>query len=248
MLNIKNTKCLVKSDTNTGKVRKQNEDRAFVSKEEKFFAVIDGMGGLACGLETAEYIANNIQKYIPNFDEISSDEDACKMLKNSICKLSDDVFNLGNKKSAVYYGATIVSMLMSRDCVTIASLGDCRCYHITDNTIQCVTEDHSVVGMLVQSGKITEQEALVHPSRNRVTQYVGMSNPLPCVKSVKFKKGDTFVLCSDGLWSMVDKQTILEMVKNSNDNDDIAKDLVKCANQNGGKDNITVIVVSILDM
>ena len=146
-------------------------------------------------------------------------------------------------------GTTITVALVEDDHVTIGHVGDSRAYRYRDGTIEQITEDHSLVNELMKSGKLSPEEAETHPQRSVITRALG-TDPDVDVDSftVETQVGDVFLLCSDGLTTMVDDASILDVLdKYHDDLDRATKALVSAANRRGGEDNITVIAFSISD-
>ncbi len=143
-------------------------------------------------------------------------------------------------------GTTLIVVLVYRGRIHIGHIGDSRVYRIRQNVMRQITKDHSYVQELVKQGAITEDEAKNHPQKNALLKVLG------CEKSIKpdiitkgFVKGDTILVCSDGLTNMVDDQYIFEIImKNMHDINTACKKLIEKANQNGGKDNVSAIIIS----
>ena len=142
-------------------------------------------------------------------------------------------------------GTTLEICLIYNNRAYIAHIGDSRIYRIRKETIRQLTQDHSYVQTLVKEGTITKEEAKHHPKKNMLTKAIGCNAFVePDVMVRGFQKGDTLVICSDGLTNMVSQEDIFKLVTN---NFEIApKELVNLANQNGGLDNITVITIKNL--
>jgi PPM family protein phosphatase len=146
-------------------------------------------------------------------------------------------------------GTTMTVALVEDGRVAIGHVGDSRAYLVRDRKLEQLTEDHSLVAELVRSGKLSPEEADSHPQRSVITRVLGTDPDVDVdTFSVDTKAGDLFLLCSDGLTSMVDDETILRLVeRNRSDLNAAAKALVRAANKGGGEDNITVIFFEIAD-
>jgi serine/threonine protein phosphatase PrpC len=146
-------------------------------------------------------------------------------------------------------GTTITVALFENGIVSIGHVGDSRAYLIRDRKVDQLTEDHSLVAELVRTGRLSPEEAETHPQRSVITRAIGTDPDVDVdVFSVEARPGDLFLICSDGLTSMVDDATILDTVEVRRDDlDGVAKELVAEANRNGGEDNITVVFFEVVD-
>src|SRR5207302_11242884 len=144
-------------------------------------------------------------------------------------------------------GTTITVALVEEGTVTIGHVGDSRAYMIRDRSVEQLTEDHSLVAELVRSGKLSPEEAETHPQRSVITRALGTDPDVDVdTFSVAARPGDIFMLCSDGLTSMVADDRILELVeKHRKDVKKAAKALIDAANKSGGEDNITIVLFEI---
>ena len=230
------------SVTDTGRRRRHNED-AYVC-EPPLFAVADGMGGAQAG-ELASGLAAAALR--DDTGELAGGEERV-----------DDLIQEANRRvyqrqsedaSASGMGTTMTVALVENGRVAIGHVGDSRAYLVRDRKLEQLTEDHSLVAELVRSGKLSPEEADSHPQRSVITRVLGTDPDVDVdTFSVDTMAGDLFLLCSDGLTSMVDDETILRLVeRNRDDLNAAAKALVRAANKGGGEDNITVIFFEIAD-
>jgi serine/threonine protein phosphatase PrpC len=226
--------------TDTGRRRRHNED-AFVS-EPPLFAVADGMGGAQAG-ELASSLAaaalTELKEY-PGGGEERVDELIQQANRRVYERQSQD-------ESASGMGTTMTVALVGDGQVAIGHVGDSRAYRIRDGGLEQLTEDHSLVAELVRSGKLSPEEAEAHPQRSVITRALGTDPDVDVdTFSIETRPGDLFLICSDGLTSMVDDETILsEVARNRDDLQGAAKSLVRAANKGGGEDNITVVFFEI---
>ena len=224
--------------SDAGRRRRRNED-SFVL-EPPLFAVADGMGGAQAG-EIASRIAASVLR-----DSGSQEgDDAVVAL---IQEANRRVFEAAAKDEARSgMGTTMTAALVQDGAVRIGHVGDSRAYRIRQGRLEQLTEDHSLVAELVRSGRLSQAEADVHPQRSVITRVLGTDPDVDVdAFSVETQPGDVFMLCSDGLTSMVDDQTILGIVeRNRSDLGSAAQSLVDAANKGGGEDNITVVVFEI---
>jgi PPM family protein phosphatase len=227
------------SATDTGRRRRHNED-AYVC-EPPLFAVADGMGGAQAG----ELASNLAAAALHNEGTRGGGEERVDEL---IQEANRRVYERQTQdSSAAGMGTTMTVALVEDGNVAIGHVGDSRAYLIRDRRLEQLTEDHSLVAELVRSGKLSPEEADVHPQRSVITRVLG-TDPNVDVDtfSVATRPGDLFLLCSDGLTSMVDDEAILrEVERNRTDLRAAAKGLVRAANKGGGEDNITVVFFEI---
>ena len=222
--------------TDPGRRRRHNED-AYVC-EPPLFAVADGIGGAQAG-ELASRLAATALR------ETGADgADPRRHVDALIQEANRRVYERQTSDaSASGMGTTITVALVQDDLVWIGHVGDSRAYLIRNGELEQLTEDHSLVAELVRTGKLSPEEAETHPQRSVVTRALG-TDPNVDVDTfeVEARAGDLFMLCSDGLTTMVDDGTILsEIDSNRGDLQSTAKALVRAANRGGGEDNITVV-------
>jgi PPM family protein phosphatase len=232
----------VASITDTGRRRRHNED-AYVS-EPPLFAVADGMGGAQAG-ELASSLAAAALR-----DDTLDREGGEQRVDELIQEANRRVYQRQSQDAAASgMGTTMTVALVEDGRVAIGHVGDSRAYLIRDQRLEQLTEDHSLVAELVRSGKLSPEEAEGHPQRSVITRALGTDPDVDVdTFSVETKPGDLFLLCSDGLTSMVDDEKILrEIERNRPDLAAAAKSLVRAANKGGGEDNITVIFFEIAD-
>jgi PPM family protein phosphatase len=225
--------------SDTGRKRRHNEDTYVL--EPPVFAVVDGMGGANAG-EVASALAAEALREEPRG---GGGEDAVESL---IQKANQRVYQRSSEDSATSgMGTTLTVALLEDDRVRFGHVGDSRAYLIRGGELLQLTEDHSLVGELVRSGKLAPEDAETHPQRSVITRALG-TDPEVDVDTFtqEARPGDIFILCSDGLYSMVGDGTILDIVeRNRGDLDAAARALVAAANRAGGDDNITVVAFEI---
>jgi len=231
--------------THVGQKRMANEDYfgSFETPNGYAFLVCDGMGGHVGGAKASQLAVTTIRDYLLS-EPIS---DAGIVLRDAILAANNAILNY----TALYpdlkgMGSTCVALLVRDSDVYYAHVGDSRIYFMTDDKMLRITKDHSFVQTLVDLGEISEEEAESHPRKNEITNALGLPNMKPPTVSpfpIKVAKGDTFLLCSDGLTGMVSDDVVARTLKNITDIQGTANKLVELANQNGGVDNITVQIV-----
>ncbi len=239
--------------TDCGKRREKNEDSFVFTPELGFFAVSDGMGGLTDGGEAASIIANVLPEMLKaTHTAVISGESSPKYAEKCICEcvkqLSDNISRKGNPNgNAKLFGATLTGLWLVDDAAVLVNLGDSRAYLMPmEGKLRQITTDHSLIALLLKEGEITPEEAETHPAKGQITRFVGMPPPaLPETFIKKVKAGDRILLCTDGLTGMLPDEKIAEILDLGGEPNGICKMLIDAANDNGGKDNITVIVVEI---
>jgi PPM family protein phosphatase len=226
--------------TDTGRKRRRNEDDYVV--EPPLFAVADGMGGAQAGELASSLAAGAVRD--DQHERGSGERHVVELIQEA----NRRVYQRSAEDAAVSgMGTTMTVALVENGNVTFGHVGDSRAYLIRDGRLEQLTEDHSLVAELVRSGQLSPEEAETHPQRSVITRALG-SDPDVDVDafSIPAREGDLFMICSDGLTSMVDDDLILRTVeKNRGDLRRAAKALISAANKRGGEDNITVIFFEI---
>ena len=237
--------------SSVGKVRKSNEDFFGICDETpSFYMVADGMGGHKAGAiaskEAVGYVSEHLKKYLEPEVTIPEIEG---ILYQSIIRANKRVFEKSLKEEACSgMGTTLtVAVPVQREKkMAIAHIGDSRAYMIDKDRIYQVTSDHSLVQELVKKGDITEQEAKEHPQRNVITRALGTENEVrPDVFSVDFTFASAhyLLLCSDGLSNALEIEEIQKIIQETENIETACKELIDKANERGGQDNITVLIV-----
>jgi len=246
--------------TDVGKKRDHNEDYIVLpeSSEISRFSIIkrfmkgnlfilcDGVGGANSGEVASKMTSTNISRMF--YDSIINSENPIKKLLKIITIVNKEVYDLAShSKELSGMGTTLVLTLIHRQIAYIISIGDSRAYLLRDHKFSQITSDHSEVWELYSQGIINKEEMRNHPRSNIITMAVGMDEDLPEGKincnHLLVKKGDTFLLCSDGLTDMVKESDIERILDKDNDVDEAVNNLISLANDNGGKDNISVIII-----
>jgi serine/threonine protein phosphatase PrpC len=224
--------------THPGRRRRRNEDAHVV--QPPLFAVADGMGGAQAG-----EIASRIAAAALRDSDAETGEDAVVAL---IQEANRRVYEAAASDDArAGMGTTMTAALVEGHAVRIGHVGDSRAYRVRDGVLEQLTEDHSLVAELVRSGKLSPEEADVHPQRSVITRVLG-TDPEVDVDTfdVESRPGDLFMICSDGLTSMVDDDAILAVLQQRGRTlEQRARGLVDAANRGGGEDNITVILFEL---
>ncbi len=228
--------------TDTGRKRRRNEDSYVIAPP--LFAVADGMGGAQAGEIASRLAAAALEDTDPG--SLSGEDRVMSLIQEA----NRRVYERSNEDpNASGMGTTITVALVEDEGVTIGHVGDSRAYRYREGSIEQITEDHSLVNELMKSGKLSPEEAETHPQRSVITRALGTDPDVDVDSfSVETQTGDVFLLCSDGLTTMVDDVDILGVLeKHHDDLDRATKSLVSAANRGGGEDNITVIAFAISD-
>ncbi len=234
--------------TDKGKVRSINQDAFYINtlSDGAVLAVVcDGMGGASAGDIASKTAVEIISQYVLNaYNSSMTSDDITRLIDNAISSANLEVFTLSQKDEQLKgMGTTAVVAVVREAQAIICNVGDSRAYIVNDNLVQ-LTRDHSVVQSLVESGKLSPEEARVHPEKNVITRALGVEeNVLSDSYCVDLGEKDKILLCTDGLSNYATQDSILRIV-NDNASDKITDLLVKEANQNGGRDNITAAVIS----
>ncbi|MCW8929757.1 MAG: Stp1/IreP family PP2C-type Ser/Thr phosphatase [Gammaproteobacteria bacterium] len=244
---------LYAGQTDPGRIRSKNEDNLGIFPEQGLFFVADGVGGMPAGEIASMLVVEVLPALIEQRLELSSETEFKSFTQNEIIlRLKQAVIDLSNRiatdsqKHPEYAGmaSTLVLVLFTEKNLYFAHLGDSRAYLLQDESLKQMTNDHTLVRHLLQVKAITQEEAVHHPGKNQLVQYIGMSMaPGPDVICIPRKSGEKVLLCSDGLTDMLSKQEITQFLMKNSTPETICKALIKAANLAGGKDNITVVVV-----
>ena len=239
-------KCFAKTDL--GKARELNEDSYYIPTEEnelRIYMLADGMGGYNGGEIASKLAIDSARKYLTNnFNTIPHDRINIEELVRSSMEYANMVVFEKSKEVPELegMGTTLELVLGYGNKIYIGHVGDSRIYRVRKNIIRKLTTDHSYVEKLVKEGTITREEAENHPKKNMLMKALGCTPYVePDLRARNFEKGDIFILCSDGLTNMVEEKQIYEIIKEDIQN--AAERLVDEANQAGGYDNITVIII-----
>ena len=234
-----------------GKRRQANQDQVIACPELGFFAVSDGMGGLAFGAETSDMIARVLPGFVAEAaKEIKgkNSNSALKGILRAVKTISDQIYEACNTSGYFSYGATLCCVWLIGNQAVFVNLGDSRGYHLPKfkRTLRQVTDDHNIAGIKYRNGLITKQEAQNDPSSSGLTRFVGMEVPaLPDSFIVDIAAGDRLLLCSDGLYGLVDESGLRLLMRSSRSPERVVNNLIAAANENGGRDNISAVYIKI---
>lgn len=234
--------------TDKGLVREDNQDFFAVEKlkENVAFAVVcDGMGGANAGNVASKSAVNTICAYIKkSYRESLSGMALENMLRGALQSANSEVFQI-SKKNKEYsgMGTTVVLAFIDNQTGYILHVGDSRAYLLEDDKLMQLTVDHSMVQSLVDSGEITADQAKVHPKKNIITRALGINNEVAADLDVfDLNNNSALLLCTDGLTNFVNEDLIKTELADTNDT--VVQRLIQRANDNGGADNITAVVIT----
>jgi protein phosphatase len=232
------------SITDIGVEREMNQDYLFTSDTAvgnlpNLYIVADGMGGHKAGEYASRYTTERVVAYALR----SKDSEPVTILKEAIQRANELLLIESKEDEAKNgMGTTIVCATIIGSKMFVANVGDSRLYVVSDR-IRQITRDHSLVEEMVRMGEMDRREARQHPDKNIITRAVGVTETV----EVDFFEVDQILLCTDGLTNMVDDTTIYRIMTETQDIETQVKNLVRTANDNGGRDNITAVVIRPLN-
>ena len=234
------------SATDVGQKRKMNQDYVFVSETPvgnlpNLFVVADGMGGHNAG----DYASSHAVKILVNEIREDTDYNPVKVIRHAIETANTEIINKAQSEEGLYgMGTTMVVATIVGNYAYVANVGDSRLY-VVQKQIHQITRDHSLVQEMVRMGEISEEEARFHPDKNIITRALGAERTVDVdFFDLQLEPGETILMCSDGLSNMVNDKKMEEIILNPEA--DLASKgrlLIREANQNGGKDNIAIVLI-----
>jgi len=241
---------IVSALSDTGEMRDNNEDSMYASLDENLplYIIADGMGGHNAG-DIASKMAIDIikEEFFTNKENLSSPRKIKKCINFALERANEIIYRRSvNELDCEGMGTTVVLGYYFNDKIYIGYVGDSRAYILAVDHIKQITEDHTLVNELIKKGSITESQALHHPQRNVITRALGTAEDIDIdINVVDFNREDILLLCSDGLYNMLDEGIILETLNKTVDLESAVRSLIQMANENGGNDNITIIAIKL---
>jgi protein phosphatase len=229
--------------TDTGQVRAVNQDNYYVDPEGRFFIVADGMGGHAGGQEASKIATDTVRQHLEqHWDEETGAEG---LLKEAIAQANDAILaDQTEHPERSEMGTTVVVVVYRQDQFWYAHVGDSRLYRLDGDKLKQLTTDHTWVARAMDLGHLNEEQARTHPLRHVLLQCLGRQDLHQIdIEPIDVASGDRLLLCSDGLSGEVPDDQIRHYLLSSPSCQEAASCLVDAANQAGGSDNITVVVV-----
>ena len=228
-----------------GLVRDGNEDSAFVSG--RLIAVADGMGGHAGGEVASRVAIRTLQSMAPMLTDETIDSDSSHdLIINSLHTIDVEIGDFAREAIELRgMGTTLTALVIHNDAIALLHVGDSRCYRLRGNTLEQLSNDHTVIQELLSQGAITPTEALDHPQRSVLTQaLMGEGNIVPILQLYDAKAGDRYLLCSDGLSNVLTEKEIKLLLK-KRDKKAAIKDLIDATYIQGAPDNITIVIADV---
>ena len=231
----------VAAESDKGVVRPDNEDALLISLP--LVAVADGVGGHNAGEVASALAVDVLTEWKPKIAKRGG-----RRLRNAALDANQRIYTRAQQDSTLLgMATTLTAAWIDAGTCTIAQVGDSRAYLLRDGNLQQLTEDQSVVAALVREGRITPEEAYVHPWRNRVLQALGHQEEVVVeMLSVDLQVGDRILLASDGLTDVLSSSTIQAVLQYSTDGEQLCRWLVRLAKAAGSTDNITVALVDVV--
>ncbi|CAB4371186.1 MAG: serine/threonine protein phosphatase [Actinobacteria bacterium] len=236
----------VSARTAIGLARSGNEDSAITGSS--LLAVADGMGGHAGGEVASQIAISTLASMVPVLTAIDIDTDSIEdLLLNSLHTIDSEISRVASDEIELRgMGTTLTALLIRDGRVALLHVGDSRCYRLRGNTFEQLTHDHTVLQELLDSGTISMSEAHDHPQRSMLTQVLmGEGSVAPVLMVYEVNPKDRFLLCSDGLSSVLTEKEIKSLLKKSN-RDEVVEALVEATYVNGAPDNVTVVVADVV--
>lgn len=232
--------------THIGRRRDMNQDYMYTSTTPvgslpNLFVVADGMGGHNAGEYASRFTVDKVVEVISQ----NGQQEPVAAMKEALTEANSQLLEeAGTDPSKSGMGTTVVAATVIGDLLHVANIGDSRLYVIDHEAIRQITRDHSLVEEMVRLGEMDKAAAKVHPDKNIITRAIGVTRELAVdFFEVKLRPEDMILLCSDGLTNMVEDEEIKEIVLEQKNIVEKAEKLINTANENGGKDNITVILI-----
>ncbi len=230
-----------------GKVRELNEDSFYLPSDDSLlFIVADGMGGHNAGevasSKAVELISSRIKEKIHS---VKDNKEVLYVMDQAVKSANFEIFDAAHINAEYSgMGTTVDVGYIKDDILFFVHVGDSRIYRVRNKKITQLTQDHSVVAMMVKNGTITEEEARNHPQKNCITRALGTEQTIKTDTSATvLREGDVILMCSDGLTAMVEDKRILEIIETCQDTQECVQSLLDEANENGGADNITALII-----
>lgn len=234
------------SMTHVGQRRATNQDYMYTSETavgnlSNLFLVADGMGGHAAGDYASKFTVERVTDYIRS----SGTKKPAALLREAVMQANHELLEVASSDAEKFgMGTTIVAATVAGDKLYTANVGDSRLYVLNHDGITQITRDHSLVEEMVRMGEMNKEDAKTHPDKNIITRAVGVQEDVSVdLFETNLRENDIILMCSDGLTNMIDDEDIRRIVLEQRDIAEQAEALINTANQNGGKDNITVVLV-----
>ncbi|MBE9097903.1 PP2C family protein-serine/threonine phosphatase [Vacuolonema iberomarrocanum] len=238
-------KCLFSGHTDPGLIRRVNQDAFYIDPQGRFFVVADGMGGHAGGQEASRIATETIQTHID--EKWDSPEDSCQLLEAALLRANRAILNdQARHPERSDMGTTAVVLIFRRGQTWAAHVGDSRLYRLRGAKLDQLTEDHTWVARAIKLGELTTDQARVHPWRHILSKCLGREDLRQVdVNTIEVRPNDRLMLCSDGLTEELSDHIIAFHLKSIRSCEKVVTALISAAKNKGGRDNITVVVITI---
>lgn len=235
--------------SNVGKRRTSNQDYAdyYINQSNQYLYILcDGVGGHQAGDVASRMTTDYIGSKFKENKEITSIEEMVQWFNNIVNEVNQHIYQQSTENThLIGMGTTLVMAVVINDHIVVSHVGDSRAYVYFDGQLKQITEDHSLINELIRTGEITEAEGQVHPGRNIVTQSIGGSSHVESeINLIPLNEVEVLMLCSDGLTNMVSQEELSAIFEQHRMDEDFGDQLIGAANEAGGTDNITVVIVS----
>jgi protein phosphatase len=239
------------AQTDSGRTRKNNEDSVVFDESTHLGVLADGMGGynageVASGMATA-FIQSELVRWLTEAGAQAQSDQVRRAIEICVHNANLTIFN-SSVANPLYagMGTTLVMGVFRGDKLLLGHVGDSRCYRLRDNELLQLTKDHSLLQEQLDAGLLTPAQAALSPNRNLVTRAMGVENSVMLeLHEHQVEPGDLYMMCSDGLSDMVGDAAIAAIMKTGQPLAQMATELVTKANENGGRDNITVLLTQV---
>ena len=237
--------------TDTGRSRDNNEDSVVFDEATRLAVLADGMGGynageIASGMATA-FIKSELNRWLSEAGEGAKLREVRRAMEICVDNANLSIYNAANSNASYSgMGTTLVMGVFREDKLLVGHIGDSRCYRLRDGELQQITKDHSLLQEQLDAGLVTQEQAATSSIRNLVTRAMGVEESVVLeVNEYSVQLGDIYVMCSDGLSDMVDDATIGKILCVQAELSEKAGFLIDAANEHGGRDNISVVMVEV---
>jgi protein phosphatase len=232
--------------SDVGRVRRENQDSSGHFPDRHLFVVADGMGGHKGGKQASEIAVATIAERLLGEPDSGRLADRTERLVEAVRDANRRIVERGAQESDLnHMGTTLVALLLQEDEGAVVHVGDSRAYRLRDGELAQLTTDHTLVADLLRANEISEADVSTHPYRHVLTRALGAAEDVVAdVCRLEVRRGDVYVLCSDGVSGMLSPSEIEAVVSaHGDDPEALCRELIAAANQAGGKDNATAIVV-----
>lgn len=235
--------------TDPGRARDNNEDSVAYDEGTRLAVLADGMGGynageIASGMATA-FIKSEMSRWLTEAGNSAKPKEIRRAVEICVENANRSIYNAANSNAQYSgMGTTLVVAAFQGDKVLLGHIGDSRCYRLRGDSFQQITKDHSLLQEQIDAGLLTQEQAATSSYKNLVTRALGVDDAVALdLNEHDVEPGDLYLLCSDGLSDMVEDAEIATIVKSDQSLDDLADKLIAVANEHGGRDNISVLLV-----